>query len=40
MADIQQGIASEDLNIHDLSKKYNVSEKTVAYWKKKVDMQS
>ena len=40
MADIQQGIASEDLNIRDLSKKYNVSEKTVAYWKKKVDMQS
>jgi ribosome-binding protein aMBF1 (putative translation factor) len=40
MADIQQEIASEDLNIRDLSKKYNVSEKTIAYWKKKVDMQS
>jgi DNA-binding transcriptional regulator YiaG len=37
MADIEQGIASEDLNIRDLSKKYKVSEKTVAYWKKKVN---
>ena len=37
MADIEQGMASGDLNIRDLSKKYNVSEKTVAYWKKKVD---
>jgi hypothetical protein len=35
LADIEQGIASGDLNIRDLSKKYNVSEKTVAYWKKK-----
>ncbi len=37
MADIEQGIASGDLNIRDLSRKYKVSEKTVAYWKKKVD---
>ena len=37
MADIEQGIASGDLNIRDLSKKYEVSEKTVAYWKKKVE---
>ena len=37
MADIEQGIASGDLNIRDLSEKYHVSEKTVVYWKKKVD---
>ena len=37
MADIQQGIASGELNISDLSKKYKVSAKTVAYWKKKVE---
>jgi transposase len=40
MADIQQGIASGDLNIRELSKKYDVSQNTVAYWKKKVDTQS
>jgi hypothetical protein len=40
MADIQQGIVSGDLNIRDLSKKYEVSQKTVAYWKKKIDTQS
>jgi Mor family transcriptional regulator len=37
MADIKQGIDSGDLNIRDLSKKYKVSAKTVAYWKKKVE---
>ncbi len=37
MADIQQGIASGELNISDLSQKYKVSAKTVAYWKKKVE---
>lgn len=40
MADIEKGIASGNLNIRDLSKKYKVSEKTIAYWKKKVDKQS
>lgn len=40
IADIQQGIVSGDLNTRDLSKKYDVSLKTVAYWKKKVDTQS
>ena len=37
MADIQQGIASGELDIQDLSKKYKVSAKTVVYWKKKVE---
>lgn len=40
MAEIQQGMASGNLNINDLSQKYEVSQSTVAYWQKKVEAQA
>jgi len=35
--DIQSGLESGKLNAHELSRKYNVDHKAVAYWKKKLE---
>lgn len=40
MTDIQQGITTGELDIQQLAEKYGVSRSTVAYWKKKVDLQA
>lgn len=35
--DIQSGLESGKLNMHELGRKYNVDHKTVTYWKKKLE---
>ena len=35
--DIQRGLESGELNMHELGRKYDVDHKTVVYWKKKLE---